>query len=434
MPNTVTTFQDLQEQHIEDIGRRIEMAAQETDDLSDLFETEKFPEGRTNAKYRIMIPDRISEDDVDSFVLHENIAPSNRHIRHATFSKTVKDYGTRHEYTAKAIEDSVDSVVADCNSDLKGWTVDMKKYLALAALKTTHSSVSYDTSLINTADKAYSILADILEAEFWTGGEFLWIMPGQLRQKLKNEILALHNGNTVGAIVPSNEQAKLFKGYVGSWGGFMIDVPKGSAKYLQDATNYYCFFIGKSDKGDNPLRFLKKDGKLTQIYPNPLGSGSIKNKDGEVVGDYNHQKGGIGLNMKGISYYIRDDRFVLVCTIAKSDVNAVDIHNEIPADGDDDGTVVQTLDRVITNHGGSKSGSGDALAIAGASNGDTLKSTKTVQLTANRDVVWSTSTPTLCSVSDDGLVTGKATSGTAKVKAFDGTSEVEISFTCAANS
>lgn len=433
MANTIT-FADLKEQHIQDTGRRIEMAAQEVDDLSELFQAETFPEGRTDVALRVYIPDRIDEDDVDSFVLHENIAPENRSIRHATFRKTVKDYGTRHEYTAKAVQDSPDSVVADAVEDLKGWTVDMKKFLALKALKSTHSSVSFDTSVVNTIDKAYEIFTDVLGAEAWAGGEFLMLAPGAIRQKLKNELLALNGGNTA-SIAPSNEQAKMYKGYVGSYGGFAISVPKRSAKLLQDATSYYVFFIAKTDGGNNPLIFLKKkDGALTEIHHHALGSGVIKNAKGETVNDYNHQKGGIGENMKGIFYYIRDDRFVLMCTIAKSAVNAVDISNEIPADGDDDGTVVQTLDRVIDNHEGSKSGSGDALVITGASNGDTLKNTKTIQLKANRDVIWSTSTPNLCAVSDEGLVTGKATSGTAKVKAFDGTSEVEISLSCAANS
>lgn len=433
MPNTIT-FADLKEQHIQDVGRRIEMAAQEKDDISELFEVESFPEDRTDVAFRVYIPSRIAEDDVDSFILHENIAPANRSIRHATFRKTVKDYGTRHEYTAKAVKDSPDSVVADCNEDLKGWTVGMKKYLALRALKATHSSVSFDTSVKKTVDKAYGILSDILESEFWAGGEYLMVCSGTIRQTLKDELLALNSGNTA-QIAPTNEQAKMYKGYVGSYGGFAISVPKGAAKFLQDETNYYVFFIGKSDLGANPLRFLKKKGPLTHIFHHALGSGTIKNAQGEVVADYNHQKGGIGENMEGILYYVKDDRFVLMCTIAKSALSgAIDYTNEIPADGDDDGTVVQTLDRVITNHGGSATGSGAALAITGAENGATLKNTKTIQLTANRDVVWSTSTPTLCSVSDNGLVTGKSATGTAKVKAFDGTSEVEITFTCAANS
>lgn len=428
---------DLTDQQIADVGHRIEMGATAVDELSELFEGEQFPDNRTDVAVRVLVPQRISEDDVNSFILHENIAPANRSLKYATFRKTVEDYGTRHEYTAKDVEDNPDSVVADCVEDLDGWTTDMKKFLALKALKATHSSVSYATSLVNTFDKAYSILSDVLEAEPWAGGEYLFLAPGAIRQKLKNELLALNNGNTAASIIPSNEQMKLFKGYVGSWGGFGISVPKGAAKYLQDATNYYCFFIGKSDRGQNPLRRLTKKGALTQVYHNGLGSGILKNANGEIVSDYNHQKGGIGENLKGILYYIRDDRFVLMCTIAKSAVSAVDITSEIPADGDDDGTVVQTLERVIENHGGTTSSSGGAasLAITGANlSGDTLKNTKTVQLSANHDVVWSTSTPTLCSVDQNGLVTGKATSGTAKVKAFDGVNEVEISFTCAAAS
>ena len=415
------------------------MGAKEVDDLSELFEGDEFPDKRTDVAYRILVPQRIAADDVESFVLHENIAPANRSLKYATFRKEVKDYGTRHEYTSKNVEDNPDSVIADCVEDLDGWTVDMKKYLALKALKETHSSVVYATSLVNTLDKAYAILSDVLEAEAWAGGEYLFICPGAVRQKLKNELLALNSGATAAHIVPSNEQMKMFKGYVGSWGGFGVNVPKGAAKYLQDATNYYCFFIGKTDKGQNPLRRLTKKGALTEVLHHPLGSGIMKNANGDIVPDYNHQKGGIGENMKGILYYIRDDRFVLMCTIAKSSISAIDITTEIPADGDDDGYVVQTLDRVIRNANGTTSASGalavhavpaTGVVIAGTPETATVAAVTTkVQLKANHEVVWSIAAndAAKATVDQNGLVTLASTLAadtTVGVKAFDGANEV----------
>lgn len=437
MPDQPILRSDLTDQQIQDAGRRIDMGAREVDEISELFENDEFPEHRTDVAYRVLIPQRIAEDQVNDFVLHENIAPKNRSLKYGTFRKVIEKYGTRHEYTAEDIEDNPDSVVADCVEDLEGWATDMKKYLALRALKSTHSSVapvevSSKVKLVPTFDKAYAILSDVLEAEPWAGGEFLCIMPGVVRQNLKNELLALNGGNTA-MIMQSNEQMKLIKSYVGSWGGFGVSVPKSASRVLQDATNYYIFFLGKTNKGKNPLRRLTKKGKLVDVLHHPLGSGIMKNADGETVPDYNHQKGGIGANLKGVFYYIRDDRFVLMCTIAKSKLDAIDISAEIPADGDDDGTVRQTLDRVLSEHGGTTSySSGVALAISGATDGATLKKDATIQLAANHDVVWKTSTPSLCSVDQSGLVTGIATSGTAKVQAFDGSTEVEITFTCAA--
>lgn len=431
MPDKPILRADLTDQHIADIGRRIELGAQEVDDLSELFEGDEFPDKRTDVAYRTLVPQRISADDVNSFILHENVAPANRSLKYATFRKKVEDYGTRHEYTSKNIEDNPDSVVSDCVEDLDGWTTDMKKFLALKALKGTHSSVSFATSISNTMDKAYSILSDVLEADPFAGGEYLMIAPGSVRQKLKNDLLSLNNGNSA-LILPSNEQMKLFKGYVGSWNGFSIMVPKGAAKYLQDATNVYVFFIGRTDKGQNPLRRLKKKGALTEIHHHPLGSGIMKNAAGEIVPDYNHQKGGVGENMKGILYYIRDDRFVLMCTIAKSSLGAVDISAEIPADGDDDGTVVQTIDRVISNHGGTVSDSGGVLTDALVVGPETAKITSvggSIQLTANHDVVWSIASADAAKATIDEfgkltMASSVSSDTTVDVKAFDGTTEV----------
>lgn len=422
------------------------MGAKEVDELSGLFEGDEFPENRTDVAYRVLIPQRISADDVSSFELPENIAPKNRSLKYATYRKTVKDYGTRHEYTAKNVEDNPDSVVADCVEDLDGWTVDMKKFLAAAALSASHSSVApveeSSTVIVNkTIDKAYQILSDVLESEPWAGGEYLMVCAGAIRQNLKTELLNMNSGNTAG-ILPSNEQMKLVKGYVGSWGGFSLFVPKGANKILQDATNYYVYFIGKTERGANPLRRLTKKGALTQVLHHPLGSGIMKNADGEIVPDYNHQKGGIGCNLKGIAYYIRDDRFVLKCTIAKVKFGGVSITSEIPADGDDDGTVYQKLGRVINSLGGSVSNSGGSSSLAvsaQAATGVTIGTdplatvadlTKTIQLYANRDhVVWSSADATKATVSAAGVVTfnGELNADTTvAISAFDGTNTKSV--------
>jgi len=120
-----------------------------------------------------------------------------------------------------------------------------------------------------------------------------------------------------------------------------------------------------------------------------------------------------------------------MCTIAKSSITPVDITSEIPADGDDDGSVVQTLERVITNHGGSMSASA-ALAITGASAGDDIPNGSSVQLSANHDVIWSSSDTTKMVVDQTGKVTAKAASGSATISAFDGTSTATLSLDCAA--
>lgn len=432
---TPTMFADLTDQHIQDVGRRIEMGVREDDDLTQLFEADEIPEGRVDAAYRVLIPQRISQDDVSSFVLHENIAPANRTLKYATYRKSPKEYGTRHEYTSKAVKDSVDSVINDSVEDLENWAILMKKYSAAGALMATHSAVapvesSGTIKLMDTFDKVSTIFSDDLEGDKWADNKFLAIMPGRVNKALRAELRAADYGNSL----PESEKMKAFKGYAGDYDEFSIFTPKGANKYLQDDTNYYIIFVARTDKGTNPLRILKRKGAWTELHHHPLGSGVMKNAQGEPVADYNNQKGGIGMNLNGFIYYIRDDRFVLLCTLAKSKLpGAPDVTAEIPADGDDDGTVYQTIDRVITGHGGTSSVSA-ALAITGATAGDDIPNGSSVQLYANHDVIWSSSDTTKMVVDETGKVTAKAASGSATISAFDGTATATISLDCAAAS
>lgn len=434
---------DLTEQQIQDAGRRIEMEAQATDDLSQFFEVEQFPDKKVDVKFRVRVPSRISKDDVDSYRAHENIAPANRTLQYASFTKKVKAYDTRHEYTRENVEDNPDSVVTDCTEDLNDWVTDMKKYSAALSLLGAKSSVApvLDGSskfvATDTAKKAFLILNDVLQSETFLEREYLALAPGAISMKLSDEILALNHGNTFAAV--PNDKAKILRGYQFSWGGFSWFTPKGANKFLQDANNYYIIFVGKDEKGRNPLRMLKKGGALTEVIHHPLGSGILKNAQGEIAPDYNNQKGGIGCNLKGFLYYIKDYRFVLICTVAKSTFTGVSISSEIPDDGDDDGTAYQTLARVIGGHGGTTSASNQALAvhavpatgvtIAGTPEGATVTAVTTkVQLKANHDCVWyiAAADAAKATVSVDGLVALASTLAadtTVTVKAFDGISE-----------
>ncbi len=442
MANTILRS-DLTEQQIKDAGRRIEMEAQATDDLSQFFEAEPFPDKKVDVKFRVRIPQRISKSEVDSYRAHENIAPANRTLQYASFVKKPQAFDTRHEYTKENVEDNPDSVVMDCTDDLNDWVTDMKKYSAAIALLGAKSSISpvLDGSshfvANDTAKKAFLILNDALQSEYFAGNEYLALAPGAITMKLKDEIMALNYGNTFGAL--ANEKTKILRGYQYSWGNFSWFTPKGANKFLQDATNYYVIFVGKDEKGRNPLRMLKKSGALTEVLHHPLGSGILKNAKGEIVPDYNNQKGGIGCNMNGFLYYIKDYRFVLICTIAKSSFTGVSISSEIPDDGDDDGTVYQTLSRVITGHDGTTSASNQALAvhavaatgvtISGTPEGATVTANTTkVQLQANHDCVWyiATADAAKAKVSVDGLVSldsSLVADTTVTVKAFDGISE-----------
>ncbi len=436
---------DLTEQQIKDAGRRIEMEANDIDDLTQFFEAEPFDEKKVDVKFRVRIPTRISMSEVDSYRAHENIAPANRTLKYASFTKTVQKFDTRHEYTRENVEENPDSVIIDATDDLNEWVTDMKKFSAALALLGAKSSVSCVTDASNhpivgdTASKAFLILNSVLQSEGFYGKDYLAIAPAAVTLKLSDEIAAKNNGNTLGAL-GANKVAEVLKGYQFTWGNFSWFTPKGSNEYLQDASNFYVIFVGKDPKGRNPLRILKKKGAITELVHSPLGSGLLKNAKGEIVPDYNKQKGGIGCNMRGFLYYIRDFRYVLICSIPKANWTGISISSEIPDNGVDNGTAYKTLDRVIAGHGGTTSASHQALevhavpatgvTIAGTPEEATVAAVTTkIQLKANHDVVWyvATADAAKATVSIDGLVTFASTLAadtTAVIKAFDGISEV----------
>lgn len=437
---------DLTEQHIKDGGRRVEMEAQEVDDLSQFFEDEPFDEKKVDVKFRVRIPQRISMSEVDSYRAHENIAPANRTLKYASFTKTVQKFDTRHEYTREDVEENPDSVITDCTEDLNEWVTDMKLYNAAIALLGAKSSVSCVTDgsshpiICDTASKAFLIMHSVLRSRPFLGKEYLALAPTAVTLKLSDEIAAKNGGNTLPGLGP-NKLAEVLKGYEFSWGKFSWFSPDGSEDYLQDASNFYIIFIGKDQNGGNPLRRLKKKGAITELIHSPLGSGLLKNAQGEYVPDYNHQKGGIGCNMRGFLYYIKDYRYVLICAIPKANWTGISIASEIPADGDDDGTAYKTLERVISSgHAGTSSASHQALevhavaatgvTISGTPEGATVTANTTkVQLKANHDVVWyiATADAAKATVSVDGLValdSSLVADTTVTVKAFDGITEV----------
>ena len=336
-----TQYADLTDQQIADVGRRIEIGAKAVDDLTQFFEAETFPDGRKDAAFRMLVPQRIAEDDVSSFELKENVAPANRTLKYATYRKTIKPYGTRYEYTREAVEDAPDNVVSDCADELDSWATQIKQFSASSALKATKSAITYSTSLMNTFDKAFALLSSVVRSKKWIGNRYLCIMPGVLEINLKNELLAANNGQTL----TQEEKEKAYQGYIGSYDSFDIVAPTDGSDFLEDDTNYYVYFIGKDRKGRNPLRILRKNGKWTEVIHNGLGSGLLKNAAQELVPDYNKQKGAVAMNMAGFQYYIRDDRYVVLCKIAKTDIATPTI----------DSTAVTTLDKALEDLSASSS-------------------------------------------------------------------------------
>lgn len=319
MDDKTILFSDLTSQHAEDIGRRIEMEAMEKDDLTSLFDIDVYPARRTNVKYRIRIPQPLTKDELDSFVMKENQAPKRRSVKYGTFTKEVKPYATAYEYTKEMVEDSLDTVVNDLADDGRDWVTLMKKYSAVKALSETNSfivpvEVNGKVKINDTFGKAHMVIKR-QHARKWSGNKFLAIIPSDIELGLSNELALVGD-----KILNEEAKAKIIQNYVGTNKGFDIMVPEKSDVVLEDENNYYLYFIGKTDNGRNPLRLLKKEGAQTETYHTGLGGGVIKDEQGNILADLNHQKGGIGINMRAFHYYVQDDRVVIKCTIAKAKV------------------------------------------------------------------------------------------------------------------
>ena len=430
------SHKDLTIQQKEDIKRRLNMVDETPVDFEDLFAFEAWPKGQPSITYRTLLPYQLDAKDIPSFKLLEYTAPQQLKLEYASFTTGVKNYATFINYSWQDVEGNADSVVGDSTTTLKAWNRQLRTAVYGEALLATRNYLADVTTGTNKIIEAFD-LAQIAFRKMHIrpidGGNWRAYMPIELVKPFKGEYV-----NAYGSILPEPKGDEVLKGCVAAFDSFNIVNPVGygadSLVKLTDAgetDGYYIVFVGKTETGVQPGK-RNGDGQTdADIIVNPLGSGIVQDAEGHVVGDANHQKGSIAMNVKYFDAHIIDDRCVLKVFVKASYLTDMDYSTAFA-------NVTGNLGEVIKGKTGYKGaywetheeveGKHEVSPIAfvdGQTTEITGTAAITLALTGEVSQVFSTDTTKATVVIDEDptkvKVTGKNVAGSATIVALDKT-------------
>ena len=443
MPEIENTYvngvshKDLTIQQKEDIKRRLTMVDDQPVDFEDIFAFEAWPKGQPSITYRTLLPHQLNAKDIPSFRLLEYTAPQTLKLEYASFTTGVKNYATAIPYSWQDVEGNADSVVADSTITLRAWNRQLRTTVyadALLATKNYLADITTGTNKLLEAFEMANVAFTKMHIRPIDGGNWRAYIPVELVKAFKKEYVAAN-----GAFLPEAKGEEVLKGYVANYEGFNLVKPVGyggdDLVKLTDAgevDGYYVIFVGKTETGI-PAGKRYGDGQTdADVIVNPLGSSSVvQDANGNIVGDANHQKGSVAMNVKYFDAHIIDDRAVLKVFVKASYLTAMDYDTAFA-------NVNGNLGEILKGKTGYKGAYWETHEeVAGAHNvspiafldGQTTEITGAtsiyLQLTGEVSQVFSSdTTKATVSIETDKTkvkVTGKAATGTATIVALDKT-------------
>lgn len=314
---------DLTDQQITDLAVRIELDAKEKAGAFDkYFESRPWPAGKVAVQFRTLVHTPLKLSEMDNFELKEITAPTGQDLTYATFSFATKDYGTKYKYSWKDVAYNADDVISDARSELGQWRDEERNLILGSALLTSKSTLTFPTgtysasngTLMNVMRKVDQIFRK-LKVKPLEGASFDCLTTSEIIDLFTEEYSAKNNGQAI----PEMDKEKAMQGYVTSYKHFNLRDPacdEVMKHVTSDVVDYhYMVFIGRTPRGGLPgVKYELEEGGIGIIH-NPLGSGLLKDKQGNYTSDDNHQLGSIAINMKGFSGHVIDDRAILVVQV-----------------------------------------------------------------------------------------------------------------------
>lgn len=397
---------DLTVQQVDDIERRIKMdVLQEHPDFEEVFLDKPWPKNKESVKYRTLVHQPITKDEIDSFQLKEFTAPTSRGLKYANFSEHTKSYGTDYEYSWEDVEGNADDIVVDIKDELKGWTIEMLTFIygkALLSTKSTMAQIGSSAaagSLLKAFRRARKIFTK-LGIKKWSAGQWLCYLPVDLSDALSEEHIAAYGGKDI----PSNVAMQDINGYIGNFKGFTLKNPAqyGEQILIEETagtvTGYYMVFVGKTPTGRQPgERFHKEGEDGIELILNPLGTGVVQDGNGKVKHDNNKQKGSVAENLKYVSAHILDDRAILKIFVSASYISNLDISGDMANINDNLEDVIKAKDSAKGAYAETYGAVTEDVAVSPlALNVDegTVAASSTLTLVANMDCSGVTSSNT----------------------------------------
>lgn len=278
----------------------------------------KWVEGYTKLSYRELDISDLTVAQAKATELKEAVAPDPSKITYKSYEVVTKDYGLRFPYTEKALRENHDDLERDIGRTLRYQATDIKENL-----KGIEFTKSRYTVTLGTGDDSYLRLFEKARAIMKKNQA-----RGTLKAIVTTEVLAEINKEleAKGMVLPAaTKEEMIIEGVVGKLKGFTIIERTDSFLYTTETEKNYQFIIFVAETNRMGYKAVKTfNGEKWEIIDNPLGSGVVKDKAGNIVADYNHQAGAVAANLKNFAAIHQADDAHLVCKVELGSMTAID--------------------------------------------------------------------------------------------------------------
>lgn len=318
MPTTVQTVvkhQDLTDEQITLIKKRIEVGAKAEEYFDKFCEHEPWEEGSKTMSYRRLILPKVKPEDV--VPAREGVAPRPTKIAYATFQVSVSDYREKVKYTDESKRYNYDDVVRDSGTTLSYKFTQKLDYIKGRPFISSKATITPESTITATMRKAKLILGPSKnKAKHWVGGSYLMMTTPEVIEKFQDELEAK------GSSLDEGTKEELAAGILYKKKGFVIsECP--SDLFQKNSNTHYIVFIGRTFEGKSPVT-CRKMGDV-EVINNPLGSSVLLDEDGNITSDDNRQEGSVAMNALGLGAAINDDMCILVCEFPINTVAGTDL-------------------------------------------------------------------------------------------------------------
>jgi hypothetical protein len=303
--NNPVKHADLTDQDIAAIERKVIRTSRDGDFWDRFVDHKKWNRGADTLKYRRLVPPAVTVAGIQTLV--ENVAPDFDTMTYATYSVAVSSYGGKIGYTKEDILYNYDDIVADIahNVDYQvGDTLELlkgKEFVASPITVTAAASVRATLAALKV-----QLVKNKCKPEF-SDGLYACVMTPELINTLKDELV------TLGTSLPEDTKSDITKyGSVYVYNGFRIMERADEFLYktVDSTAKSFIVTFGKTKEGEHAL--VAYNGVEPEIRHNPLGSGVIKNANGDVVADSNGQRGDVAWNIWAMAVAHKND--LALCT------------------------------------------------------------------------------------------------------------------------
>lgn len=299
---------------VEDIKEYVNAPSREPLFWDSLCDHDKWNPAYSAIVYRELDISDLTVDQAKATEMKEAIAPDPSKIKYKSYKATTKDFGLRFPYTEVELRNNYHGLKRDIGRTLRYQADDVTENLKAAQFIKSRYTLTLgegDRKWRDLFIKAKSVLMKNKGK-----GSFKAIMTTEALAELRKEL------ETAGETLPESVKSDINKnGAITHYNGFDI-IERTDAALYESGSQYVIFLAGHNVLGNMAVKAF--GGVQWDVIDNPLGSGVIADKNGNIVSDYNHQMGAVAANLKNFGAVHQADEIHLVCKVTLAEFGATD--------------------------------------------------------------------------------------------------------------